>query len=181
MKYLENGKKAVDLKIAYVGGGSRGWARGLMSDLASESAMSGTVYLYDIDYEAAKANEQIGNAIYDREDVLGKWHYKAVKTLGEALDKADFVVISILPGTFDEMESDVHLPEKYGMFPCFKRKTLGTTSAHCIGSTRTAKLSARATGDSRRLLTAAGSSSTSHTTSPRQTTSLRNIPRRFAR
>ena len=116
MKYLDNGKKAADLKIAYIGGGSRGWARGLMSDLATESAMSGTVYLYDIDFEAAKANETIGNAIYDREDVVGKWHYKAVATLEEALDKADFVVISILPGTFDEMASDVHLPEKYGIY-----------------------------------------------------------------
>ena len=116
MKYLDNGKKAIDLKIAYVGGGSRGWARGLMSDLAEEPAMSGTVYLYDIDFEAAKANEKIGNGIYDREDVLGKWHYKAVPTLEEALQGADFVVISILPGTFDEMASDVHLPEKYGIY-----------------------------------------------------------------
>jgi len=116
MKYLDNGKKVSELKIAYVGGGSRGWARGLMSDLATEPNMSGTVYLYDIDFEAAKANETIGNGIYDREDVLGKWHYKAVPTLEEALDKADFVIISILPGTFDEMESDVHLPEKYGIY-----------------------------------------------------------------
>ena len=29
---------------------------------------------------------------------------------------ADFVIISILPGTFDEMESDVHAPEKYGVY-----------------------------------------------------------------
>ena len=28
----------------------------------------------------------------------------------------DFVVISILPGTFDEMESDVHLPERLGIY-----------------------------------------------------------------
>lgn len=25
-------------------------------------------------------------------------------------------MISILPGTFDEMESDVHLPERYGIY-----------------------------------------------------------------
>ena len=29
---------------------------------------------------------------------------------------ADFVVISILPGTFEEMRSDVHQPEKYGIY-----------------------------------------------------------------
>ena len=32
------------------------------------------------------------------------------------LTGADFVVISILPGTFDEMESDVHAPEAYGIY-----------------------------------------------------------------
>ena len=53
-------KRNTGWKIAYIGGGSRGWARGLMSDLASEEAMSGEVYLYDIDYQAAKANETIG-------------------------------------------------------------------------------------------------------------------------
>ena len=37
-------------------------------------------------------------------------------TLQQALTGADFVVISILPGTFDEMESDVHAPEAYGIY-----------------------------------------------------------------
>ncbi len=116
MYYSEDRKKAYDLKLAYIGGGSRGWARGLMSDLAAEEAMSGTVYLYDIDYSAAKDNEIIGNLITAKEEVKGKWQYKAVETLKEALENADFVVISILPGTFDEMESDVHTPEKYGIY-----------------------------------------------------------------
>ena len=88
----------------------------LMSDLALEAAMSGTVYLYDIDYEAAKANERIGNILYEREETVGKWHYKAAETLKEALTGSDFVIVSILPGTFDEMESDVHAPEKYGIY-----------------------------------------------------------------
>ncbi|MBQ4516115.1 MAG: alpha-glucosidase/alpha-galactosidase [Clostridia bacterium] len=103
--------KANDLKIAYIGGGSRGWAWGLMSDLAQAEDMSGKVYLYDIDFEAAKNNEIIGNGIEK-----GEWEYKAVEKIGEALEGADFVVISILPGTFDEMESDVHTPEEYGIY-----------------------------------------------------------------
>ena len=32
------------------------------------------------------------------------------------MNGADFVVISILPGTFDEMEADVHLPERLGVW-----------------------------------------------------------------
>lgn len=119
MRYNENRTKVGDLKVAYIGGGSRGWARGLMSDLAVEDRMCGTVFLYDIDYEAAKVNETIGNSIPEAcgDAVKSKWKYKAVDTLKKALVGADFVVISILPGTFDkEMRSDVHAPEKYGIY-----------------------------------------------------------------
>ena len=114
MKYVD--KKVQDLKIAYIGGGSRGWAWGLMSDLAAAEDISGSVALYDIDYEAALANEIIGNRFGECKEAKAKWTYKAYKTPKEALSGADFVVISILPGTFDEMESDVHTPEKYGIY-----------------------------------------------------------------
>ena len=114
MKY--NNNKAENVKIAYVGGGSRGWAWGLMSDLISCDKMSGEVWLYDIDFEAAKANEIIGNKFNDAKEAKTHWEYKAVETIGEALTDANVVIISILPGTFDEMESDVHLPEQYGIY-----------------------------------------------------------------
>ena len=114
MKY-ENGK-VKDLKIAYIGGGSRGWAWGLMSDLVSNDDMSGDVALYDIDHNAAKNNEIIGNRYNSVEGAVSEWHYKAVDNIDDALTGADFVIISILPGTFDEMESDVHTPEKYGIY-----------------------------------------------------------------
>lgn len=114
MKYA-NGK-AEDVKIAYIGGGSRGWAWKFMSDLAVCEDMSGSVYLYDIDFEAAEHNEIIGNKFNDAEGAVAKWNYYASKTPKEALTGADFVIISILPGTFDEMESDVHAPEKYGIY-----------------------------------------------------------------
>jgi len=108
--------KAKDLKIAYIGGGSRGWAWSLMTDLALDPNMSGIVSLYDIDYDAAKRNEVIGNRLSARDDAIGKWKYEAVRSLQRALTGADFVVISILPGTFQEMASDVHEPEKYGIY-----------------------------------------------------------------
>ena len=44
----ENGKTG-DIRIAYIGGGSRGWAWKFMTDLAIEPSMSGTIILYDID------------------------------------------------------------------------------------------------------------------------------------
>ena len=114
MNYKNN--KVENIKIAYIGGGSKCWAWGLMSDLANASDISGDVYLYDIDYTAAQYNETIGNMYNDAEGANSVWHYHAVKEAAEALTGADFVVISILPGTFDEMESDVHTPEKYGIY-----------------------------------------------------------------
>ncbi len=114
MKYTKNGVE--ELKIAYIGGGSRGWAWGLMSDLAANADMSGDVYLYDIDFEASKNNETIGNKFNEVKGAQSVWNYHAAETLPQALAGADFVVISILPGTFDEMESDVHTPEKYGIY-----------------------------------------------------------------
>lgn len=107
--------KAEDVRITYIGGGSRGWAWNLMSDLAVEDQMSGIVTLYDIDQEAAENNVLIGNALQE-EGKSKSFKYRACNSLKESLENADFVVISILPGTFDEMESDVHFPEKYGIY-----------------------------------------------------------------
>lgn len=121
MKFSAN--KVDDIKIAYIGGGSRGWAWGLMSDLASCCDISGQVALYDIDFQAAKDNEIIGNQFNNAEGANSHWDYHAIETLPEALSGANFVVISILPGTFDEMESDVHTPEKYGIY-----QSVGDTS-----------------------------------------------------
>jgi alpha-galactosidase/6-phospho-beta-glucosidase family protein len=111
-----------DIQIAYIGGGSRLWARSLMNDLALETSFQGTVKLYDIDYEAAKRNETIGNMLMSKDEALGNFMFKAVNTLEEALTEADFVLISILPGTFKEMSHYVHLPEKYGIY-----QTVGDT------------------------------------------------------
>ena len=121
MEYVNNTVSGI--KIAYIGGGSRGWAWGLMSDLASCDDINGDVYLYDIDLEAAKNNEIIGNKFNRAEGAKSVWNYHATETIDEALTGANFVVISILPGTFDEMDSDVHAPEKYGIY-----QSVGDTS-----------------------------------------------------
>ncbi|MEG7335849.1 alpha-galacturonidase LplD [Bacillus sp. 0102A] len=99
------------IKIAYIGGGSQGWARSLMSDLSIDERMSGTVALYDLDFEAAQKNEVIGNHSGD-----GRWRYEAVSTLKKALSGADIVMISILPGSLNDMEIDVHLPERCDIY-----------------------------------------------------------------
>lgn len=109
-----NGKEK-QVSITYIGGGSRGWAWNLMSDLAVEHQLGGTVTLYDIDVEAAENNVVIGTRM-QKEEGNENFTYRVCRDLRESLKGADFVVISILPGTFDEMESDVHYPEKYGIY-----------------------------------------------------------------
>lgn len=108
--------KAKNVRIAYIGGGSRGWARYLMSDLLLDERMSGTVALYDIDQEAVRDNAVIGNKMNELPETKSDWSFITAESLKAAVTGADFVVISILPGTFDEMEVDVHWPEKYGMY-----------------------------------------------------------------
>jgi alpha-galactosidase len=114
MEYI--GGKVKGLKVAYVGGGSRGWAWGFMKDLAMDPQMEGLVRLYDIDRDAAEKNKIIGEMISAHKDAKSRWRYEVCGTLKDALSGADFVVISILPGTFREMRSDVHWPERYGVW-----------------------------------------------------------------
>ena len=72
MKYSDH--KIKDMKITYIGGGSRGWAWVFMGDLAKEEALGGTVCLYDIDQEAARHNKVIGDALTARADTPGNPH-----------------------------------------------------------------------------------------------------------
>ena len=113
---MTGAEKAKNLKIAYIGGGSRGWAWGFMKDLAMDGDMCGTIRLYDIDRSAAERNRIIGGKISAHPKAVSRWEYEVSDTLREALTGVDFVVISILPATFEEMRSDVHLPERVGVY-----------------------------------------------------------------
>src|SRR5512144_2198785 len=101
----------IPLKIAYIGGGSRDWARKLMIDLALCPDLTGEVVLYDIDMESAHLNEQLGNWIQTQPGVVSRWHYCAVPELKDALIGADFVVFSIQPGPLELMAEEIALAE----------------------------------------------------------------------
>src|SRR5512141_1681302 len=97
----------ISLKIAYLGGGSREWARKLIIDLALCPDLRGEVALYDIDMDSARLNEQLGNWIQGQTSVVSRWHYAAVPTLRDALQNADFVIISIQPGPLELMAEEI--------------------------------------------------------------------------
>ena len=103
-----------NLKICFIGGGSRDWAWVFMKDLCFEKEISGIVHLYDINLEAAQANEAMGNKLMAANS--SAWKFKTEPTLEKALTDSDFVIISILPGGFENMTIDVHSPEQYGIY-----------------------------------------------------------------
>ena len=45
---LVDNENVKDIKIGFIGGGSRYWAQDFMCDLAKANNISGKVYLYDI-------------------------------------------------------------------------------------------------------------------------------------
>lgn len=106
----------IELKIAYIGGGSREWARKLMFDLALCPDLTGQVDLYDIDLESARLNERLGTWLQGQPGVVSRWRYRAVPTLDEALQGADLVVLSIQPGSLACMEAEIAIAERHGMF-----------------------------------------------------------------
>jgi alpha-galactosidase len=112
------------MKITYIGGGSKGWAHNYFSDLLLQDKLSGELALYDIDQKKAERNVRFFDKLkrVNKDSVKSEWTAKMYPTIEEALRGCDFVVISILPGTFNHMQQDVHYPEKYGV-----QQTVGDT------------------------------------------------------
>ena len=111
-----------EIRIAYIGGGSRNWAVNLMKDLALSEQLSGQLVLYDIDYRAAAANVKKGAAIFSHPDARSAFKVEAVKTARTALKGADFVLISIEPGPAQMRYADLEIPKRYGIL-----QTVGDT------------------------------------------------------
>jgi alpha-galactosidase len=107
--------KKEKIKICYIGGGSRNWAWVLMRDLAFEKDICGLIELFDLKNDDAKTNEIIGNRLMEKHN-QGRWKFRANPSLPDALSGSDIVIISILPGDFEEMAVDVHAPEKFGIY-----------------------------------------------------------------
>lgn len=103
------------IKIAYIGGGSRYWARDLMKDLALQAPFDGEIALYDIDFPAAQRNAEIGERIFARADSCSTFKVSAVDSLKDCLIGADFVVLSIEPGPTECRFADLEIPLKYGI------------------------------------------------------------------
>lgn len=106
------------MKIAYLGGWSREWARKLMFDLALCPALGGQVALCDIDLASAQLNAEFGNWLEFQPGVMSCWQYHVVPELFLALSGANLVVASIQPSSLDAITQEMAIAEKYDLkFP----------------------------------------------------------------
>ena len=109
------------MKITLVGGGSYAWTPKIMGDFVSSPHLADDeVVLYDINPRPLEVMEPLAKKMV--ETVGSKLTVKATTSRDEALDGADFVVVTIATGGFDAMQVDLEVPEKYGIF-----QTVGDT------------------------------------------------------
>jgi alpha-galactosidase len=101
-------------KIAFVGGGSYQWGPKIILDVALNVGLrGGTLVLHDIDAEALEDMYDWGQRAIEQANA----DLKLEKTLGleEALQGADFVVLSISTGGLDATALDLEIPARYGV------------------------------------------------------------------
>lgn len=103
------------LKVCYIGGGSTGWAHILMSDLAVCKQLGGEVRLYDVVHDHARLNARYGNKLFKLKQAKSKWTWRAVEKLGDALEGADFVFLSITPGQLESFAEEMDIAARHGI------------------------------------------------------------------
>lgn len=101
-------------KIAFIGGGSYQWGPKIILDVAlNENLRGARLVLHDINSEALDDLFRWGDRVAD----LAGSDLKIERTerLDEALEGADFVVLSISTGGLDAMAHDLEIPARYGI------------------------------------------------------------------
>jgi alpha-galactosidase len=101
-------------KITFIGAGSLGFTRGLVRDLLTFPLLrDATLSLMDIDPERLEFAQKAVQRIVD----MGNYPAKVEATLDrkQALEGADFVLITILAGGVDIWRYDIEIPKQYGV------------------------------------------------------------------
>lgn len=101
-------------KIAFIGAGSFGFTRKLVRDVLTFPLLEdATLSLMDIDADHLDFAHRAVKKIVE----LGNYPAKVEATLDreEALQDADYVVVTILAGGLDVWRQDIEIPKKYGI------------------------------------------------------------------
>ncbi|HJQ29662.1 MAG TPA: hypothetical protein VJ827_09980, partial [Rubrobacter sp.] len=101
-------------KIAFVGGGSYQWGPKILLDVAlNDELRGGRLVLHDINPEALDDMFEWGTKALEQAEADLK--LEKSQRLDEALEGADFVVLSISTGGLDATALDLEVPARYGV------------------------------------------------------------------
>jgi len=102
-------------KIVVIGGGSYLWSPRMMQDLVLEEGLEGsTITLMDIASEPLQLMLKLGEKIIRRAKTDSK--IEGTTNRREALEGADYVILTISTGGFETMKHDLDIPLKYGVY-----------------------------------------------------------------
>jgi alpha-galactosidase len=109
-------------KIVIIGGGSYSWGPTFMRDVFATPELKGsTIVLHDILQERVDLVHALGQKMIW--DFGLDFHLEKTHSLDEALQGADFVILTITTGRLESMRPDLEIPAKYGI-----RQSVGDTT-----------------------------------------------------
>tara|TARA_B100000965_G_scaffold405321_1_gene438930 strand:- start:692 stop:2008 length:1317 start_codon:yes stop_codon:yes gene_type:complete len=109
----------MSFRIVIIGAGSTNFGLGIVGDFFKSKILEGsTIVLHDINSETLENTYQIANSF--REKLNVNFHIESTTSRSEALQGADFCLISIEVGRrFDLWDQDWRIPLKYGVKQIF--------------------------------------------------------------
>ncbi|NWG33217.1 MAG: hypothetical protein HXY42_02145 [Chloroflexi bacterium] len=101
-------------KITLIGGGSCTWGPTFMRDIFVTPELAGsTLVLHDIAPDRVDLVYALGQKMM--QDFNLNFHLEKTLSLEEALQGADFVILTITTGGLESMRADLEIPAKYGI------------------------------------------------------------------
>ncbi len=101
-------------KIVVIGGGSYTWGPTFLRDIFATPELKGsTIVLQDIAQDRVDLVYSLAKKMLD--DFHLDFHLEKTLSLDEALQGADFVILTITTGGLESMRPDLEIPAKYGI------------------------------------------------------------------
>ena len=101
-------------RIVIIGGGSYTWAPTFLRDIFATPGLKGaTIVLHDILADRLDLTHALGEKML--RDFRLDFHLVKTLSLDEALQGADFVILTITTGRLGSMRPDLEIPDKYGI------------------------------------------------------------------
>jgi alpha-galactosidase len=102
-------------KIVIIGGGSPHWGPPMIRDLVVSPELEGSrCVLLDIDLKKAELIKKIGERV--RAKLKVNFEIEATSCQEEALQGAEYVILTISTGGLESMRGDLEIPLKYGIY-----------------------------------------------------------------